>query len=213
MEHDDMKSEMLVIKSAELFQRIMADHESLREFQRKLRGVVSLSTLSNWIQERPSDDPWEAVTSKVEEVAKVLRCSVEDIARRPTPKPPPMNSRYLLRVALGEESEQLMDLDVCGEELSLQERRTGAHTLKGSVLTASEDGLTGHLRIYAPNVSGTEGELALLPKEMTLHAKCIGDKISGEMVVRDRKGDIRSASFEGIRKGNSRRRPKRAAHC
>ena len=212
-EHDDMKSERMVIKSAELFNRIAAQHDSLRAFQRHLRGVVSLSTLSNWIKQRPSGDPWEAFSSKVEFVAEVLGCSVEDIASYPVPKPPPMNSRFLLRVALGGSSEQLMDLDVFGEELSLQERGSQARTLHGNVLTASEDVLTGHLRVFAPMVSAIEGQAALGPEEMTLQAKCEGDMIRGALLYRDRKGDISTARFEGIRKGISRRKPKRAAQC
>jgi hypothetical protein len=218
-ENEDMKSERLVIKSTQLFERIMTRYDSLRAFQRHLRGVVSLSTLSNWIQERPGDKPWVACSTKVARVAEVLGCSLGDIAQLPNPKPPPMNSRFLLRVALAGTSEQLMDLDVWGQELSLAERGTPNHALHGNLLSVGGGSLTGHLRIYPPMAaqehaeSGLEGALALLPEEMTLQARCDGEYIRGVLVVRDRRGDIRAAHFEGVRKGVSRRQSKRAARC
>jgi hypothetical protein len=197
-----MKSERMVIKSAELVGRIVRDYESLREFQRHVNGVVSISTLSNWTKERPPDKPWEAFRDKVAAVAEALGCTVEDIASYPSAKPARLSSRFALQMALGGLSEQWM-LDVHGDQLSMQDRDATTPKLRGSVLTAVDEHLTGHLRVYPAFVARREGESALLPEEISLHAKTFGDRISGTCIVRNRRGDIVVVVFEGYRNRDS----------
>ncbi len=192
-----MKSERMVIQSAELFDRIMSKYDSLRALQRDLKGVVSASTLSNWTKKRDPIKVWEADRSKVEAVAQALGCDVRDIAYCPTPPTP---SRYQLRMVLSGCQEQLMDLNVCGEELSLKAQATQSHTFLGHVLSRGKDVLTGHLRLHQPILPLTAAEGALVAEEMAFLAQYSGDTIRGACLLRDRKGNIKQAVFEGIRK-------------
>lgn len=208
-----MKSEkMMVIKSEELFRRIFDRHDSLRAFHRKLENVVSLSTLSNWVKKRPARKPWTALTEKVERIAKVLNCEVVDIARYPIPKPY-LDSRYLLTVALGGTVEQTMELHVYGDELSLQERGARSQGLQGSLLTADENKLTAHLQLLIADVGNPDEETVTKHTELTFQATCEGDRILGAMIARDRRGNITTGHFQGIRKGRSRYKRKRGTHC
>ena len=208
-----MRSEkMMVVKSEELFHRIILRHESLRAFHREYEDLVSLSTLSNWVKKRPRQKPWTAMIKNIERIAEVLNCEVEDIAEYPSPKPH-MDSRYLLKVALGGTDEQTMELNVYGVELSLKEGGGESQRLHGNILTADDNKLTAHLQLFVPDISQQEGDAASTHTEMTIQANCEGDKILGAMIARDRRGNIMTGHFEGVRKGRSRFKPKRAAHC
>ena len=200
MEYDDMKSERMIIKSAELFDRIMSEYDSLRALQRELKGVVSASTLSNWTKKRDPVKVWTADRANVEAVAKALGCDMRDIAYCPTPPTP---SRYQLRMVLSGCPEQLMDLNVCGEELSLKAQAVQSDTFHGHVLSRGKDVLTAHLRVHQPILSLSAPEGALWAEEMAFLAQYSGDTIRGACLLRDRKGNIKQAVFEGVRKGVS----------
>jgi len=211
-EDDDMKSEkLMVIKSEQLFRRIIHDHESLRAFHRQLEDVVSLSTLSNWVKKRPRQKPWTALRKNIERIAEALNCDVEDIAEYPRPKPY-WDSRFLLIVALGGTDEQMMELNVYGEEVALKERGTESQELRGNVLTADENKLTGHLQVLIGDIGAPDGDSVSKPTEMTFQANRDGDEIRGAMLARDRKGNILTGHFKGVRKGRSRYKPHRATH-
>jgi len=187
----------MVIKSAELFVRIMSRFDSLRALQRELNGVVSASTLSNWTKKRDTIKVWEADRSKVEAVARAIGCDVRDIAYCPIP---PTLSRYQLRMVLSGCPVQLMDLNVFGEALSLRDQATQSHALHGHILSRGEDVLTGHLRVHEPSLA-VAGEGALAAQEMTFLAQYSEDTIRGACLLLDRKGNIKQAVFEGVRKG------------
>ncbi len=207
-----MKSgKLMVIKSEQLFQRIINEHESLRAFHRHLEDVVSLSTLSNWVKRRPRRKPWTALRTNIERIAEALNCEIEDIAEYPRPKPH-WDSRFLLTVALGGTVEQTMELNVYGEELALKERGTVSQELRGNVLTADDNKLTGHLQVLIGDIGDPDGDSVSKPTEMTFQANRDGDEIRGAMLARDRRGNILTGHFQGVRKGRSRYKPNRTKH-
>jgi hypothetical protein len=208
-----VSSNKLVIKPRELFKRIVEKFDSLRAFVREHPGVVSLSTLSNWVKECPNDDGWLAMTEKISRVATALHCQIEDIAGPPPPQSPRLDSHYVLMAVLGGTVPKTVELDVRGEELFLSHGEGALHSFRGNVLTHGDHCLTGYLRVYAPTASCRAGELEQPPEEMTIQAQWEGDKIRGAWVERDRKGNFQTAHFEGIRQETSSGRGRRAARC